>query len=81
MTVNNPINEIADRPAEYQGKRNNINTAERLVVAPVIIDVENQKKDRNDRNHNEHNALILKKTEGDAGIVDESHMQNIADDR
>ena len=47
----------------------------------IIVDIVNQKAGQDHGDNDKHRPAILKKTKGNAGIMHEGKMKNIADDR
>jgi len=80
ITECDPVDQIADSPSQDHRKGDDIETAEPFFIVPIIIDIVNQQDDRNDRDNDEDETLVLEQAKGNACVVDQGHMQNVPND-
>ena len=77
VPVHDPVEQIPHRPSQNQRKGDHVTSVEDFIVLAIIINVENQKGNRDDGNDDEDNALVAEKAESDAGIVNEGRVKNV----
>ena len=79
IPITNTVNQVPDRPGQDHGKSHNIKAAQLFIIGFIIINIIHQQNDRDHRDNNKHNPVVLKQSERDPRVMNKRHVQDMTD--